>query len=67
MNPTNVSDDLDCHVRQFLGGMRHESERCTNLLYDISHFSKTLKNLDQLWGVSSDMHRVLEELSSHFA
>jgi hypothetical protein len=67
MDPKNIIGDLDSDVRHFLSGGAQGQEKGINLLYDLSLFSRTLKNLDQLWGVSNEMNRVLEELSSHCA
>ena len=65
MHSETGNDDLDRDVRRFLSGTLNQPERNTNLLYDISFFSRTLKTLDQLWGVSKDMQEILDELSSH--
>ena len=58
-----VNDDLDHEVRHFLAGTLRKQDKCINLLYDTSLFSRTLKNLGQLWGVSKIMNQVLEDLS----
>ncbi len=63
----STSDDLDAAVRQYLTGSLQSRDKCINLMYDISLFSRTLKNLEELWGVSHEMHRILEDLSSHYA
>ncbi|KIW65493.1 hypothetical protein PV04_07750 [Phialophora macrospora] len=59
----NDKADLDFEVRQYLNATLQKQENCINILYDINLFSRTLKTLEDLWGVSHDMHRVLEELS----
>jgi hypothetical protein len=55
--------DLDFEVRQYLNAVLQKHEKCINILYDINLFSRTLKTLEDVWGVSHHMHRVLEELS----
>ena len=59
-----TSDDLDAQVRQYLNGTFNDVQRQNNILYDVSLFSTFLKNLGQLWGVSTHMHKILEQLSS---
>ncbi|KAJ9610536.1 hypothetical protein H2200_005313 [Cladophialophora chaetospira] len=59
----SVTDDLDFDVRRYLDGTLKEPDKCINIMYDISLFSRTLKNLEELWGVSREMQLILEELS----
>ena len=60
----DATDDLDASVRQYLNGDFKAQEKRRNILYDVNLFTRTLKNLEQLWGVTRPMHQVLEELSS---
>ncbi len=64
MSDHTTSDDLDDQVRQYLNGTFSNAQRQNNILYDVSLFSTFLKNLGQLWGVSTHMHKILEQLSS---
>ncbi|EXJ56964.1 hypothetical protein A1O7_07308 [Cladophialophora yegresii CBS 114405] len=54
----NEKSDPDYEVRHYLNARLHKRGRCINLLYDMNLFSRTLKTLEELWGVSSEMHRV---------
>ena len=60
----SASGDLDDEVRQYLDGTFRKQQKSRNILYDFSFFSRTLKNLEHLWGVSSHMHQVLECIST---
>jgi hypothetical protein len=62
----NVDDNLDAEVQQYFKGIFNDSQNQNNILYDVSLFSTVLRNLGQLWGVSTHMHKILEQLSSFY-
>ncbi|ETI26008.1 hypothetical protein G647_02785 [Cladophialophora carrionii CBS 160.54] len=64
--PNSEEPELVHEVRQYLNGRLQKHGRCINLLYDINLFSRILKTLEELWGVSYEMHRGLEELSLRY-
>ncbi|KAK5273349.1 hypothetical protein LTR40_013877, partial [Exophiala xenobiotica] len=50
----------------YFNGIFNDSQNHNNILYDVSLFSTFLRNVGQLWGVSTHMHQILEQLSSFY-
>ncbi|KIW10484.1 hypothetical protein PV08_11448 [Exophiala spinifera] len=60
----NIETDSDTQVRQYLTGTLSGLQRQENLLYEVNVFLTFLENLGRTWGVSTHMHRVVEQLVS---
>lgn len=59
-----VINELDSEVWCYLNSSFNGPVKSQNILYDLNVFSRSLKSLEQPWGVSIYMHHVLEQLSS---
>ncbi|KAJ9619097.1 hypothetical protein H2204_012808 [Knufia peltigerae] len=60
----SIEHDSDTQVRQYLTGTLSGGQRQENLLYEVNVFLTFLESLGRVWGVSTHMHKVLEQLLS---